>query len=98
MFDDVMYFMSGGEKLLTVYSSFDYQDEGYLFHYYIEGWGENCIVIGGLQTKMSLGDFTLECMNDAYNNHGWPVFLRRLLRHFVHMSCVACLVAVWDII
>ena len=70
-YDDVMYFLSGGENLLTVYSSFDFLDEGYIFHYFIEGWGENSIVIGGPQTKMSLGDFTLECMNDAYNNHGW---------------------------
>lgn len=85
----------GDNQIVTLYSKYSIDDNGYLLSYYTEENGTFSFLVpfsGALETR-SKGQDVIDCMQDVYSNHGWLSVWVFVQTCFIPQTAVAFAVA-----
>lgn len=75
IYDKISYYVVDGKNALTVYSGFEAIEGRFIIRYNIVGIEEGVCSLEEVVTKVSLGNYTSDCLQDVYSKHGWASVL-----------------------
>lgn len=82
-------FVKDNEIVLEVYSNVEETETGWIFKYKcIDGDEDICFFPKNATRSEDLADKTLNCIEDAYNNHGWASILLYVESAFIPVTAV----------